>query len=414
MRLVPIYIDPGTGSMLFVLLLTILSVVRYFIKNIILKLKTAICFTNRDTQKNIIPIAIFAEDKRYWKVFNPVCRELNARGIAFTYFTTSSDDPIFDCDYEHMTATLLSKGNKAYAKLNFLKATILISSTPGLDVYQWKRSCDVQCYIHMLHAASDVTLYRMFGLDYYDVILLSGEYQACDIRSLESIRGLPQKELIQIGIPYMDDILKHVSLKTINDTTTILLAPSWGSNSLFNVYGDKLIQCLIDTGYNIIIRPHPQSLISEKEMLDKLIRKFKESDTLIWNFDEDNQNVLQKSDILISDFSGVIFDFALVYDKPIIYSCKDFNIDAYDAWWLNKLPWTFNILPQIGCEITFENISNIKQVIDNCMFDDKYKVGRDRARQETWSHQRDGAKLAVDYIVKKYNDLTKTTSEIGV
>ena len=32
--------------------------------------------------------------------------------------------------------------------------------------------------MHIPHAANDITLYRMFGIDYYDAIMLSGETAA--------------------------------------------------------------------------------------------------------------------------------------------------------------------------------------------------------------------------------------------
>ncbi len=79
-------------------------------------------------------------------------------------------------------------------------------------------------------------------------------------------------------------------------------------NSLLNRFGNQLIDQLISSGYHIIIRPHPQSFTSEKELIDRLMRDYP---SLEWNQDIDNFDVLNRSDILISDFSGVIFDFAL-------------------------------------------------------------------------------------------------------
>ena len=65
-----------------------------------------------------------------------------------------------------------------------LNASVLFSTTPSLDVFQWKRSKTVDCYIHIMHAAKDITLYRMFGTDHYDAFILSGEYQIKQIRTL--------------------------------------------------------------------------------------------------------------------------------------------------------------------------------------------------------------------------------------
>ena len=63
-----------------------------------------------------------------------------------------------------------------------VKADVVLSSTPGVDVYQWKRSRNVKWYAHILHAANDVTAYRMFGIDYYDAIMTSGDFQAKQVR----------------------------------------------------------------------------------------------------------------------------------------------------------------------------------------------------------------------------------------
>ena len=41
--------------------------------------------------------------------------------------------------------------------------------------------------------------------------------------------------------------------------------------------------------------------------------KYVENPKFSWNRDTDNFEVLRQSDILISDFSGVIFDYALVF-----------------------------------------------------------------------------------------------------
>ena len=37
---------------------------------------------------------------------------------------------------------------------------------------------------------------------------------------------------------------------------------------------------LIATGYNIIIRPHPQTFVSEKEMIENLMKDYPETDKL--------------------------------------------------------------------------------------------------------------------------------------
>ena len=165
-----LYIDPGTGSMLFTILIGVIGAAVYSLRMLLIKLRFRLSGGKTQTSLQKIPFVIFSDDKRYWNVFNPICRELDRRGVDVVYMTASEDDPALKCDYSHVTAQFIGSSNKAFAKLNFLNATILLSTTPGLDVYQWKRSKDTRFYVHIPHAASDITIYRMFGIDYYDAI----------------------------------------------------------------------------------------------------------------------------------------------------------------------------------------------------------------------------------------------------
>ncbi len=404
-----LYIDPGTGSMLFTILIGIIGASIFSLRMFFIKFRFKISGGTAKTDDKKIPIVIFSDNKRYWSVFEPVCRELDKRGVGVVYMTMSDDDKALENKYPHVKAEFIGKESKAFMKLNFLNAAVVLSTTPGLDVYQWKRSRQVDHYVHIPHAASEITLYRMFGIDYYDAILLSGQYQADDIRLLEAQRNLPAKELVKIGIPYMDEMANR--LKNMGNLPehprTVLLAPSWGKSAILSVYGGKILDVLLNTGYHVIVRPHPQSFTSEKELLDKLMADYPESEQLEWNKDTDNFNVLAGSDILISDFSGVIFDFALVYDKPVIYTDPDFDLSPYDAWWLEKPLWTVSALPKIGCRLTEENMKDLKSVIDTCISDPKYAIGRKCVKAETWEHCEEGAQRAADYLIEKYNALAK-------
>ncbi len=405
-----LYIDPGTGSMLFTILIGVVGAGIYSLRMLMIKLRYKISGGKVETSSAKIPFLIYSDDKRYWTVFEPICREMDRRGRDVVYWTASSDDPVLNCPYPHVKAECIGKDNRSFARLNLLNATIVLSTTPGLDVYQWKRSKQVEYYVHIPHAASEIILYRMFGIDYYDAILLSGTYQVQDIRNLENLRGLPKKELVKIGIPYMDKMAERLAKvgPAPEHPRTVLLAPSWGQSAILSVYGGQIIDVLLQTGYHVIIRPHPQSFTSEKEMIDRLMKEYPNSDQLQWNRDTDNFEVLRRSDILISDFSGVIFEFSLIYDKPVIYTDPGFDLSPYDAWWLRTPLWTTSALPRIGCQLTEENMTELKALIDTCLTDPRYAKGRRAVKAETWVHEGEGAVRAVDYLLNKYEELIRT------
>ncbi|MBR5040684.1 MAG: CDP-glycerol glycerophosphotransferase family protein [Clostridiales bacterium] len=416
---VSLYIDPGTGGMLFTVLFAIFGVVFFSARAAYDKIKFRISGGKQaKISKEKIPLVIFSDHKRYWTTFEPIVDELEKRQQKTIYFTCSEDDPALSKKYEHITCEYIGEGNKAFAKLNVLNASVVLSTTPSLDVFQWKRSQNVNCYIHIPHAASDITLYRMFGIDHYDAFILSGEYQEKQIRKLEELRDIKPRDIELCGIPYMDEMKKRLENQKSapeQDQTdheqpeherTVLLAPSWGESGILSRFGEKLIDSLIATGYKVIVRPHPQSFTSEKALVDKLMEKYNDTSKITWNRDNDNFDVLNTSDILISDFSGVMFDYALVFDKPILYTkTEEFKKNPYDAFWIDEPLWTFEILPSLGLELNDENADHVKDLIDKCIEDSSFAEGREKARSETWVHIGEGASRSVDFIVKKLDEV---------
>lgn len=401
-----LYIDPGTGSMLFSLAVGLISVIWFGARKLYMKVKY-LTPGKRETYNNSIPLVIFSDNKRYWKNFEPIVRELNSRGIDMVYMTASEDDPGLSSSYLHLRGQFIGTGNKPFAKMNFLNATIVLATTPGLDVYQWKRSKDVKWYVHMQHGANEMTTYRMFGIDFYDALLVSGQYQIDDTRSLEKLRGEETKEMVLVGIPYMDDIVNRLKENPAPPhETTVLVAPSWGESTILRKFGAKIIEVLIATGYHIIIRPHPQSYITEMDMLEPILEKYPESDQLEWNTDLDNFDVMNRSDILISDFSGTIYEFSLAFDKPVICMDTEFDDSPYDAWWLDTPRWSTTAIPRLGQILTADNMENLKTMIDECLNDEKYRDLRHEVSAETWVFPGEGAIRVADYLEDKYHELT--------
>lgn len=405
-----LYIDPGTGGMLFTVLFGLFSVAIFSVRALIMKIKYSASGNKNAKNSTKLPIVIFNEHKRYWNIFEPILDELDKKNQPIVYMACSEDDPAFKREFKNITCQHIGEGNKAFSKLNLLNAYVVFATTPSLDVFQWKRSKDVDCYIHIMHAAKDLTMYRMYGTDHYDAFILAGDYQEKQARQLEEMRGIKPRDIAICGVPYLDEMKKRVESSGAAPAhgRTVLLAPSWGESGILSRFGEKLIDALISTGYKIIVRPHPQSFASEKAMLDKLMNKYNDPSVVEWNTDIDNFEVLRLSDILISDYSGVMFEFAMVFDKPIIYTDTKFDIRPYDADWIDETPWTFRILPDLGMELNDDNVGNIKELIDNVIENPSFTEGREKARQDTWAHIGESAKRAADFIIKKYEDAVKT------
>lgn len=423
------YIDPGTGSMLFTIFIGIVTSMLFLWKKLVLKLKFLVRGGHVEASEERYPYVIFSDSKRYWNLFQPICEEFERRKTPLEYLTASPDDPALSEKYEYVHCRFIGENNAAFARLNMLSAGVLLSTTPGLDVYQWKRSKNVDWYVHTFHTVDEGMAYRMFGMDYYDAILLTGAFQEKYIRKLEELRGLPQKELSVAGSTYMDALKmkldKRLNAKpdneqnksavqnvTCENTTleaqaqTILLAPSWGESAILAKYGAKIIRALVATGYQIIIRPHPQSLISEKAILEPLWKEFPDGDNLKWNYDNDNFEVLCKADVMITDFSGIIFDYALVFGKPVIYAEAAFDSAPYDAAWIDEPLWRFEVLKDLGVSLKEEDFPGMRELIDSLLQKEQGNEARARVRDEAWQCIGQSAEKTVDYMIHKYEELS--------
>lgn len=409
----PLYIDPGTGSMLFSILIGAAATVFFLFRALLLKLK--FFFSGKkdgsaQLDSSYKPYVIYNEGNQYWNTFKPVVEEFEARKIPIEYLTSSKTDPVFEQKYNYVKAEFIGEGNAAFAKLNMLSAGVVLMTTPGLQVYQLKRSKNVKHYSHVLHMPNDATTYRLFGLDFFDSVLLTGDYQAADIRYLEEKRGISKKELVTVGCPYLDVYKKNIAEipEEENHPFTVLVSPSWGDVGILKKYGEKLLDPLSKTGWRIIVRPHPQSKKSEAEMLDRLAARYKDNANIVWDYERQNIFSLKKADIMISDFSGIIFDYTFLCDKPVMYVNAGMDLRPYDAYDLDgKELWQYSVLKKFGTELKEEQFANIKEVIQSVSDSKQLEEARHAAKAEAWMHEGEAGKNIADFMISK----VETSSE---
>ena len=112
---------------------------------------------------------------------------------------------------------------------------------------------------------------------------------------------------------------------------------------------------------------------------------------------------MAQADIMISDCSGIVYEFAFLFNKPIVYSLQDVNFEIYDVSTLGRLTWRYEAIKKIGTEITSENIMNLAGVIENA---GKY-ANIQEVKDFAWQKQGEGAKNVVDFLVAKQAELMK-------
>jgi hypothetical protein len=396
-----LYIDPGTGSMLFSIFMGLAAALYFLFRALWIKIKYYISGGKTLTPAKRYSFVIYNEGIQYWNVFKPVLDAFEIRGVNVLYLSSAENDPFFSESYSHITGEYIGAGSRAFMRLNVLEADVCLMTTPAIEVYHLKRSKGVRHYAHILHDTGDATCYRLFGIDWFDSLLLTGEYQIEDIRELEKIRSMPQKELVVVGSTYLDvyNEKKQNLPREEEHPFTVLVSPSWGPGSLLNAFGKKLLDALAKTGWRIIVRPHPQSKQSESAVLLALETRYKDNSNVEWDYSPENILSLSKADVMLSDFSGIIFDFIFLFDKPVFYSNAFFNTEMYDASDLDHAPWKFEVVKTFGKELKETDLENIAGLIKDTVADEKlYRAGK-TARETAWQYIGESGNRTVDYLI---------------
>lgn len=359
------YLDPGSGNALVCLFLSLIGAFFYYLKSffyrIVFKIKG-----EQYTQKQDEQIALFSEGKNYWYTYKPVVEKLIEKKIPFIYYTMDFEDPALRIDNEFMHSKYVGSGNRGFAKIGSLKTMLLITTTPniGCPEYPLRKPSKVKKLCHVWHSICDSSCYHLGALDHYDVALTVGGWVEEPLRTVEKIRKIKSKEVIPVGLPYFDELKKIYDRRSKEKTEeltlnsdidnkqkVILLAPSWGNKSCLRTYGTEFIHKAIDQGYHIIMRPHPQTVKVESEFLKNLQNEFKFTSQVEFDFDPDATDSMLKSDMMISDKSGVRFDYALIYEKPVLtLDVPSTSLDEYEAILLGRL-WGEDEAKLIGLKL---------------------------------------------------------------
>lgn len=403
------YIDPGTGSMLFSALAGIVVTGYFFLKNVALRLKGLPAFLRggaaaRSLAGKRTSVVFYSEGRQYYNVLWPLFEELRRRNVDCGYLTSDEGDPALSGGREDAAVRCIGKGHAAYLILNKLEADVCVMTTPGLDVYHLKRSPGVRTYVHVFHAVNDPTLYRLFGLDYYDAVLLTGAFQEAPLKKLEELRGSRKKSYVVAGCTYLDVLsakaaaLGGAERKGPAEGPTVLVSPSWGANAILARYGEKLLRPLAESGLPVIVRPHPQSLVSEKDLVAALKAATAAYPNVEWDEERENLKAMSRSDVMISDFSGIVFDYAFLFGKPVIYPAFEMDLRPYDAGDLDGELWTARVLREIGERIEEADFPRVAEIARAAAGNAARAEAIAKAREEAWAAPGEAAVLGADAI----------------
>ena len=343
------YLDPGSGNALIYLLLSLAGTVVYFFKSSFYKIRQFVVGESstpiKDSQ-SAPAIVIFSEGKTYWYTFKGIVEELIKRNIPFSYLSMDVEDPGLTIDNPLMHNQYVGEGPSGFVRIANCKGKIFLATTPNIGNagYPLPRPRNIKTMVHISHTVGDLSYLKLGSMDFYDVSMDIADWAGKRVRLVEEKRHLNKKECITVGLPYLDELAKHVQIKKYNSTPpVILIAPSWGAKNSLKVHGTNFLFDLLNAGYHVILRPHPQSYKFDIELYEDLKTKLKSFRNIEFDYSMDSSDSMSKADLLISDSSSFRFDFAFLYKRPVITMLVPTDqLSSYEASVLGG-PWETDV-----------------------------------------------------------------------
>jgi len=392
------YIDPGTGSLLVSTLIGVVLSSLFALRGLFYKIISRFTGNARHLNNDFSGrLVFFTEGQRYWNVFEPVVKALIEKEQPFVYITADENDEGLKLNNGLCEAHYIGGMKQAIVILNRLKARVCVMTTPQLDIVSLRRSKDVSHYCFLPHSPVDIHYYKKYAFDRYDSVLCANNHQIINLRQLENKRGSKKKELYETGCSYYD----YSHDKVIKKGDAILVAPTWGDKSFVSKYGKQIIKKILEAGYQVIFRPHPQSFTVEKEALEEIISAF-ETDTKFHLDDSaDNKQALSNSYIVLCSMSGLVFDSIIDHKLPTIVVDLKWDTRGWEYYSLENISSTHLLLEEAGKVIPENEIDNIVSVIKEV---ENMEVEDDIQDQYIFNYKSAG-KVAAEQIYSIYNKL---------
>jgi len=275
-------------------------------------------------------IVIYSESGQDWHYFEPLIAVLNDElQHRVTYISSDLDDPGLNRQHGLFKAICIPEGFFLTLHFNMLKADVMVLTMMDLDNLQLKKSINPVHYIYIFHSLGSTHMVDFANsYDAYDSLFCVGPHHVLELRKRESMENLPARNLFEYGHPRLEKLLDEARAyrekalhgePQASSVPVVLIAPTWGEQSIFNSCGDGLVAVLLDAGYHVIIRPHYQTTLKTPEVVDKLIAKYGNLDHFEYQGRMAESDTLFRSDILICDWSAMAIEYALGLEKPVLF-----------------------------------------------------------------------------------------------
>ncbi len=359
-------------------------------------------------------VVFYSEKNGFYKYYKDVIEYiLNKTDITIHYITSDMNDEIFDLSSEHFRTYYISD-NKLIVLMMKMDADIVVMTMPDLQKYQIKRSLvrtDIE-YIYMDHGMNSLNMVlRKHAIDYFDTIFTANELVYNEIRAQESTYGLKPKNLVKYGYCLIDNMIARYQseVHVKNEKPTVLIGPSWQPDNIMDLCLESLLDSLLgDGGFTVIVRPHPQYVRHYQDRLDSLNDRYREYEDFVLQTDFSSNETVYNADILITDWSGIAYEYAFSTLKPVLFLNTPMKVMNPDYEEIGVVPFDIEIRDKIGIAIDPNDSIKAAEVAHRLIDEIAFSPDQLKKVRESYLYNVGGsAKVGGDYIIRKLIEYSK-------
>lgn len=303
---------------------------------------------------------VYSETGQDWHHFSGLIERLTGPlGRKVCYVSSDLGDPGLQFQHENFIALHLPEGVFLTIFFQLKQCDLCVLTVMDLDNLNLKRSIHPVHYLYVFHSMGSTHMVdHANSFDAYDTLFCAGPHQVAEIRRREALQGLPPKQLFDYGHPRLEAVMAEPkngeSATDPRGGVTVLIAPTWGESSIFNTCGADLIEVLLGAGFEVIMRPHYQSVRQWPEVIESLRRQFEGRAGFEYVAQMADTSSLMRSDLLVSDWSAMALEYALGLEKPVLFIDVPPRIRNPDWQKLGLEPIESSIRERVGAVLSPE------------------------------------------------------------
>lgn len=317
-------------------------------------------------------IVFYSEGKQYWPHLKGLVQELlKQNDIVISYVSSDPEDPALEINHHNLRQFEIGDGSIRNWFFANLEADIMVMTMPDLHHYQIKKSIHPVHYVYVQHSLVSLhMIYRKGAFDHYDTIFCAGPHHIKEMEAIQERHNLSPKNLVEHGYARLDDIIEQNGKASVENPPPapvkkrVLLAPSWGPQGILETIGTEVVGLLIDNGYHVTVRPHPQTVKFASKQLDEIKKSFGQSELFLFDDCMNSQESLHLSDVMISDWSGAALDYALGLRKPVVFIDVPRKVNNQDYEELNIEPLEVSIRNDLGAIVHPDKLDELVEKIE--------------------------------------------------